>query len=439
MSQRLGRVLVADDERTMLELFRETLSSEWEVRVARDGDEAVDLLESENFDVAFVDLRMPGRDGAEVLRTLQASGRRIPTVMMSAHAGRERQRELLGGGADLFLEKPFRPETIEETVRNLSGLGPAPDRLIVRDPRMEEVIRVIDRVARTRATVLLQGETGTGKELLAREIHTRSHRDNRPFLQVNCAALTEGLLESELFGHERGSFTGAVRNTRGLFLAAQGGTLLLDEISETSATLQAKLLRVLQEREVRPVGSDRSVAVDVRIVATTNRDLASEVAAGRFRQDLYHRLNVVRIDVPALRERPGDLGPLTDAIVTRKAEEHELSRPVIEPCFERALADHPWPGNVRELENALERALLLCDGNLRADDLHLDPPEMPASAPQVGMTVREAERDLILATLEATRLNRTRAAEMLGISVRTLRNKLHEYRDSGHFHDGGQS
>jgi two-component system response regulator FlrC len=436
MAKRRGRVLVADDESTLLELFRETLGGEWDVRVASDGVQAADLLERERFDLVFLDLRMPGRDGAEVLRDLVASGRRPPTVVMSAHAGRERRRELLGGGADLFLEKPFLPEAIEETVRALCA-GPGGDAaLVARDARTREVLRVIDRVARTRATVLLQGETGTGKELLARELHRRSHRARGPFLRVNCAALAEGLLESELFGHERGSFTGAVRTTRGLFQAADGGTLLLDEISEISPALQAKLLRVLQEREVRRVGAAESIAVDTRIIATTNRDLASEVAAGRFRADLYHRLNVVRIDVPPLRERPGDLAPLAEAILDRKAQEHEVPRPATAPDFLPALAAHSWPGNVRELENALERALLLGRGDtLSGADLQLDRPRAGAASLPVGTTVREAERDLILATLEATRRNRTRAAGLLGISVRTLRTRLHEYRRSGHFRD----
>jgi len=442
MRTRRGRVLVADDEKTMLELFRETLAGEWEVRLARDGEEAADLLERESFDVAFVDLRMPGRDGAEVLRGIQASGRPVPTVIMSAHAGEERRRELLGGGAVGFLEKPFPPETIEQLVRQLSdGSAAEPQELIAEDAGMLRVLETIDRVARTRATVLLQGETGTGKELLAREIHRRSHRRSRPFLRVNCAALTEGLLESELFGHERGSFTGAIRTTRGLFQAADGGTLLLDEISEISPALQAKLLRVLQEREVRRVGASESIAVDTRIIATTNRDLVTEVRANRFRADLYHRLNVVRIDVPALRDRPDDLRPLTDFILDLKAGEHDLRRPAVDDDFRRALAAHPWPGNVRELENALERALLLCDGErLRTEDLQLDAPATLApGVPAVGLTLREAERALILATLEATRRNRTRAARRLGISVRTLRNKLHEYRRSGHFQDEDES
>ena len=435
MKRARGRILVADDENTMLELFAETLSSDWDVRLARDGTEAERLLAAEAFDVAFLDLRMPGRDGAQVVEHVRASGNRMPLVVMSAHAGFERQREILGGGADRFLEKPFLPELIEETARELST-APARSQLVCESDAMARVLSIVDRVAQTRATVLLQGETGTGKELLAHEIHRRSPRKRRPFIRVNCAALTEGLLESELFGHERGAFTGAVRQTQGLFEAAHGGTLLLDEISETSPTMQAKLLRVLQEREIRRVGSSRTVAVDARIVATTNRDLAREVQAGRFRTDLFHRLNVVRIEVPALRERTGDLAPLTDTLVRRKAEEHDLPCPVIDPAALAALSAYPWPGNVRQLENTLERALLLCrDGILRTTDLALDAAFERSSggggASFVGTTVRDAERALILDTLRALRGNRTQAARVLGISVRTMRNKLHEYRALG--------
>jgi DNA-binding NtrC family response regulator len=427
-------VLVADDENTMLELFEETLSSDWDVWLARDGAEAERLLSSQTFDLAFLDLRMPERDGAQVVQSARAAGARLPLVIMSAHAGEERRRELLGGGADRFLAKPFLPELIEETARELTTGGTNADSTIVsKSGAMEDVLQIVDRVAKTRATVLLQGETGTGKELLAQEIHRRSGRCRRPFVRVNCAALTESLLESELFGHERGAFTGAIRQTQGLFEAAHGGTLLLDEISEISPPLQAKLLRVLQEREIRRVGSSRTVAVDARIVATTNRDLALEVRQGRFRADLFHRLNVVRIEVPALRARPEDIAPLVTTLLDRKAIEHDLPRPAVDSAATAALSAYSWPGNVRELENTLERALLLCrDRVIRVEDLALEVASAgPEASFSVGTTVKDAERALILETLHALRGNRTRAAKMLGISVRTMRNKLHEYRAQG--------
>jgi two-component system response regulator FlrC len=418
----------------MLELFRETLSGEWEVCLARDGEEAAELLDRQEFDLAFLDLRMPGRDGAELLRRIRRTGKRLPTVLMSAHAGESRRAELLDGGAVRFLEKPFLPEEIEETARDLAPRSESDRvRLVAEDPAMLRLLGVIDRVAPTRATVLLQGETGTGKELLARRIHAHSGRKDRPFVRVNCAALAEGLLESELFGHERGSFTGAIRTTRGLFQMAHGGTLLLDEISEISPALQAKLLRVLQEREIRRVGGASAIPVDVRVLATTNRDLGREVADGNFRIDLYHRLNVVRLEVPALRSRPDDLEPLVAAILDRKTQEHELPRPRLTASAVARLREHPWPGNVRELENVLERALLLAPSDtLDADDLSIERATGPAAEGiTVGTTLKDAERILLLETLRSVKGNRTRASRILGISVRTMRNKLREYREAG--------
>ncbi len=439
MTKPKGRVLVADDERTMLELFRETLGSDWDVHLAGDGAEAADLLDANAYDLAFLDLRMPGADGAELVRRIREAGLPLKAIVMSAHAGEERRRELLAGGADRFLPKPFLPQDIESLVTELMAASrPSPSRLVAEDDTMRRLLEVVDRVAGTRATVLLQGETGTGKELLAREIHDRSDRRSRPFIRVNCAALAEGLLESELFGHERGSFTGAVRTTRGLFQLADGGTLLLDEISEVSEGLQAKLLRVLQERELRRVGGAANIAVDVRIVATTNRDLAQEVRQGRFREDLFHRLNVIRLDVPPLRERPTDLEPLVQALLERKSLEHGLPTPRVGVEAWQAIRSHAWTGNVRELENALERALLLSPvGTVEAPALGLGAtPRKSGGGLAPGTRLRDAERELILATLESVGGNRTRAAELLGISVRTMRNKLREYRESGHFEGG---
>lgn len=436
MARGRGRVLVADDERTMLDLFRETLSADWDVDVAGDGSEAQDLLAARAYDLAFLDLRMPGADGAELVRRIREAGLPLKAIVMSAHAGEERRREILAGGADRFLEKPFLPQDIETIAREMmrASVGDPGPRVVGDSPAMRGVLSVIERIAPTRATVLLQGETGTGKEVLARELHERSDRRGRPFIRVNCAALAEGLLESELFGHERGSFTGAVRTTRGLFQLADRGTILLDEISEISEGLQAKLLRVLQEREVRRVGGAEEIAVDARVVATTNRDLAAAVREGRFRADLYHRLNVIRVDVPALRERGEDLPALVDTLLGRKAREHGLAVPDVSAAAWSALRAHPWPGNVRELENALERALLLCSGRvIEPARLGLDAPMAAAPAFGPGMKLRDAERELILATLAATGGNRTRASETLGISVRTMRNKLREYRDAGLF------
>jgi len=388
--------------------------------------------------------------GLDLIRALHLEKIETQAVMVTAHATVASAVSAMRHGAFDYIEKPFDVDQLEQLVARAIRHGAAGGRrssvpavdghalaaMIGSSAATAALRQRIAQVAPTDVTVLITGESGSGKEVVARAIHAASRRSAGAMVSLNCPALSPQLMESELFGHERGAFTGAVRQTQGLFEAAHGGTLLLDEISETSPTMQAKLLRVLQEREIRRVGSSRTVAVDARIVATTNRDLAREVQAGRFRTDLFHRLNVVRIEVPALRERTGDLAPLTDTLVRRKAEEHDLPCPVIDPAALAALSAYPWPGNVRQLENTLERALLLCrDGILRTTDLALDAAfERPSSgggASFVGTTVRDAERALILDTLRALRGNRTQAARVLGISVRTMRNKLHEYRALG--------
>lgn len=438
MTPKLGRILVADDEPTLRDLFEETLSGSYDVRLAEDGSRAKALLDHETFDLVFLDLRMPGRDGAELLKLLKSKANAPRAVIMSAHAGPERRRELLAEGADRFLAKPFDPEVIEETARVLTSSAagiqtPASREVIAEAPAMKAVLQVARRIASTRVTVLLQGETGTGKEVLAHEIHRRSSRADRPFIRVNCAAISEDLLESELFGHERGSFTGAVSTTPGVFKLADGGTLLLDEISEISPKMQRNLLRVLQEREVRKVGGSSTIPVDVRVLATTNRDLAAEAAAGRFRADLFHRLNVVRLDVPPLRERTLDIPSLADVFLAKKAFDHDLPKPLWAPDALERLLQHNWPGNVRELENAVERSLLLArDGVIRADDLALESTMSVASAtPWRGETLESIECAAIQGALRQFRGNRTHAAAALGISVRTIRNKLRTYRTAG--------
>jgi DNA-binding NtrC family response regulator len=305
-------------------------------------------------------------------------------------------------------------------------------------------------LARAEASVLIAGESGTGKEVLARHIHAASRRARGPFVALNCAALPEALLESELFGHEKGAFSGAVAARRGKFEQAEGGTLLLDEIGEMDPRLQAKILRAIQEREIDRLGGSAPVKVDVRILAATHRDLAAEVAAGRFREDLYFRLAVVRLRIPALRERRGDILPLARHFAQRYARANGLPERALLPSAEALLLAHPWPGNVRELENTLHRAVLLAEGHAIGPEaialLEPAPPPPGAAAPAatpaaasapppvsalVGRRVEEVERDLILETLSHCLGNRTRAAEMLGISIRTLRNKLHEYRAAG--------
>ncbi|NMJ41891.1 sigma-54-dependent Fis family transcriptional regulator [Roseomonas sp. JC162] len=351
-------------------------------------------------------------------------------------------------GAKDFLPLPPEADLIAAM---LQAVAADPDRPVVQDAAMTGLLARAEQVARADASVLITGESGTGKEVLARHIHAASRRARGTFVALNCAALPEALLESELFGHEKGAFSGAVAARKGKFEQAEGGTLLLDEIGEMDPRLQAKILRAIQEREIDRLGGAAPVKVDVRILAATHRDLATEVARGRFREDLYFRLAVVRLRIPALRERQGDILPLARHFARRYARANGLPERGLSPEAERVLVAHAWPGNVRELENTLHRAVLLAEGHAigaeAIDLLETAPPPTPepvainavpvAVAPPppvaalVGRRVEEVERDLIIETLSHCLGNRTRAAEMLGISIRTLRNKLHEYRAAG--------
>jgi len=364
-------------------------------------------------------------------------------------------------GAKEFLPLPPDAELIAAMLQTVAGEA---DKPVVKDPAMVALLDRATQIARADASVLITGESGTGKEVLARHMHTASRRTNGPFVALNCAALPEALLESELFGHEKGAFSGAVAARKGKFEQANGGTLLLDEIGEMDPRLQAKILRAIQEREIDRLGSTAPIRVDVRILAATHRDLQAEVAKGRFREDLYFRLAVVRLRIPALRERPADILPLARYFAERYAHANGLPFRLLRPEAEAMLLHHPWPGNVRELENAIHRAVLLAEGSsIGPDAIELMTPSgvvamaapitaampeaasslapqaplaMPVAAPGgaaalVGRRMEDVERALILETLSHCLGNRTRAAEMLGISIRTLRNKLHEYRAAG--------
>jgi len=351
-------------------------------------------------------------------------------------------------GAREFLPLPPDADLIAAMLQAVAG---EPDRPVVRDDAMAALLARAEQIARAEASVLITGESGTGKEVLARHIHAASRRARGPFVALNCAALPEALLESELFGHEKGAFSGAVASRKGKFEQAGGGTLLLDEIGEMDPRLQAKILRAIQEREIDRLGGSAPVKVDVRILAATHRDLAAEVAAGRFREDLYFRLAVVRLRIPPLRERQGDILPLARHFAERYARANGLPPRGLVPAAEALLLRHAWPGNVRELENTLHRAVLLAEGaaigpeaidlleplpaaDAPATAFQASPGPTPSAQPLsslVGRRVEEVERDLIIETLSHCLGNRTRAAEMLGISIRTLRNKLHEYRAAG--------
>jgi two-component system response regulator FlrC len=432
------RILVVDDEPGVRAGLTEVLRrGGFAVTPAGSAEEAVAVLARERVDLLVTDLRLPGRSGLDLLRELRDGGRATPAVVITAHGTIEDAVAAMKLGALDFLTKPFSPADLLHLATHAferataSGHDPAAVArrpLLTRDPAMLRLLEMADAVASSRAPVLIEGESGTGKELLARHLHERGVRRAGPFVAVHCAGLPRHLLETELFGSEPGAFPGALVQKLGKFELAHGGTLLLDDVHETEAGLQAKLLRVLQEYEVERVGGTAPVPVDVRVIATTSRSLRELVAARRFRQDLFYRLNVVPFAIPALRERSGDVGLLAEHFLERAGGLR------LDPAAREWLERQPWPGNVRELEHALERAALLArDGVVTVAEL----PERDGTTPRLGLgglaglTVREMERRLIFDTLERTRNNRTQAAKILGISIRTLRNKLAEYRARG--------
>ena len=452
----MARILIVDDEALMRDMAGESLRRRGhDVVLARNATEGLEKFDA-TFELVLSDYKMPGLTGLEFLKKLRERKAETPFIIMTAHGTVQVAVEAMRHSAWDFLEKPFDPEVLELTVdralevhglrRENKRLREALDerfQIVGSSQTLKGVQQLINQVAPTRATVLIQGESGTGKELVARALHDLSPRRDKAFVKVNCAALPESLFESELFGHEKGAFTGALRSQRGKFELADGGTLLLDEISEMPLAMQAKLLRVLQEREIPKIGSETEIPVDVRIVCSTNRDLSKEVDEGRFRADLYYRLNVIRLEVPPLRTRKDDIPQLAGWFMQRYNRENGFT---VSGFSEGALSDlrlHEWPGNVRELENAVHRAVVLTQkGEISGSVLGLGPRRAPspsgsetASATNASeldsreaITISEMERRMIFATLEDLNGNRTRAAERLGISIRTLRNKLREYR-----------
>jgi two-component system response regulator FlrC len=436
------KILVVDDEPGMRAGLVEVLRrSGFEVTDAASAEDALERLRRDAADLLVTDLRLPGRSGLELLRTLRDDGHETPAVVITAHGTIEDAVAAMKLGAVDFLQKPFSTtdllhlatSTLERAPIASGPREPMPARrpIVTRDPAMRRLLEIADTIASSRAPVLIQGESGTGKELLARHLHERGCRRGRPFVAVNCAALSRPLLESELFGHEPGGVPGALTRKIGKLELASGGTLLLDDVGELEAPLQAKLLRVLQEYEIDRLGGSAAVPIDVRVVATTSRRLRDLVDAGRFREDLYYRLNVVSLALPPLCERPGDVALLAEHFLARFATAERLH---LDEAALDWLAARPWPGNVRELEHALERAALLArNGVITVADLD----DRDAALPRLGiggfagLTVREMERRLIVDTLRSTRNNRTQAAKLLGISIRTLRNKLAEYRSRG--------
>jgi len=430
-------ILVVDDEKSQREILEMILSGEgYDVTTASSGEAALRIARERRFDLALTDLKMTGMDGIELLSKLLAFDSSIIVILLTAHGSIDSAKEALRRGAFDYLEKPFEREQLLETIRRaLSRLDALDQEIVSASAEMEAVKKMILKVARSNSTVLIRGESGTGKELIARAIHTQSPRADQMFQAVNCAAINENLLESELFGHEKGAFTGAHAEKKGLFEIADKGTLFLDEIGELDVSMQAKLLRALQEREIRRVGGTRAIRIDVRVVAATNRDLRAMVQDGRFRDDLYYRINVLSIDVPPLRERREDIPVLMDFFLKKHTRNTSRLIRGLTPEARKVMLDYAWPGNVRQLESAIERAILLAESDyITVEDLPLEVrqesrpvAEAGFKLPAEGVNFEDVERNLILQAMERTDYNITKAAKLLGLTFRTLQYRLEKF------------
>jgi len=450
------KILVVDDEPLMQEFLLEALErrNPYEVDLAENGKEALKKIKNDSFQLIISDIRMPDISGMDLLEKIKKIDPNCGVILITAYGTVQMAVQAMKQGAFDFITKPLNVDQIEMVVdkyfkfRDLQTentyLKDEINRqygfsnIIGKSEKMKRVFEIVEMVAQSRATVLIRGASGTGKELIARAIHYHSGRRDKPFIKTNCAALPDGLIESELFGHERGAFTGAIRATKGRFELADGGTLLLDEISEMSLPLQAKLLRVLQEKEFEKVGNPETVQVDVRVIATTNRDLKEEVRKGTFREDLYYRLNVVPIELPPLRERKDDIPLLIEHFIRKYSRDNHKEISGIDKDALKLLMKYNWPGNVRELENTIERAVVISKDSVLSTQHFLtfnafEEDWQGENSIWQGNTknLKEIERRKILEVLRETNGNRTRAAEELGISVRTLRNKLREFREDG--------
>ena len=446
------RVLIVDDETGILETLQILLRNEgFEPHIADGGRAALEKIESLSPDIVLSDVRMPGVGGVEVLSAARAHDPNTPVILMTAQATLQSAMQAVNEGAFYYIQKPFRNDELIAILRRAaehrslrventslkqeirrrdrtSTLAP-----IGTNRKWLDALRLAEAVAPTDSTVLIMGESGTGKEIVARFVHELSRRSDGAFLSINCGALPEGLLESELFGHVKGSFTGAVKDKSGLFTAAAGGTFFLDEIGETTPATQIKLLRVLQHREVIPVGATEAIPIDTRIVAATNRDLEEEIKRGNFRRDLFYRLNVIAIHLPPLRQRVDDIPLLADTFLQRACERHETAPKRFSDAALEALSEYQWPGNVRELENAVERAVILTSGELveraglpdRVIERRAEPLVSERAAP--NPTLDTVERAYIMWVLQSEGGNKTRAAEVLGIDPSTLHRKLSRF------------
>jgi two-component system response regulator AtoC len=449
----MRRVLVVDDEENIRLVLRTLLKKQgYDVEVADGGEAALKALDSFDPDVILTDVRMPRMGGLDLLATLKAKQHPATVIVMSAYGNVDLAIEAIKAGAYDYVSKPFKPDEIvlalrkaeeRETLRRENRALREQiqkdnqfESILAKSKEMLEIFRTISKIADFKTTVLVTGESGTGKELVARAIHTRSSRKGQPFVAINCGAIPENLLESELFGHRKGAFTDASSDRRGLFEEATGGTLFLDEIGELPLNLQVKLLRVVQEETIRRLGDTKDVKVDVRIIAATHRDLTADVKAGRFREDLFYRIHVLSIHIPPLRERREDVNLLIDHFVTRNNARLGTNMRGLSPEVRRLLLEYAWPGNVRELENTIERAMVLAESDIMQEgDLPerirdaLDPVQMQLASGELSVkkTTAAIEQILIRRALQKTKGNRTRAAELLEISHRALLYKIKDY------------
>ena len=446
-------ILIVDDESEMRVALETTLKREkFQLTCAEDGKQALEKMENNDFDLILTDVRMPKLNGLELLRAVKERSPKTQVIMMTAYGTIDNAVEAMKEGAFDYLIKGsgFSADVLVSTVKRAfldSGvfIPPTPrltthmdslgnmKRIVTKNEEMKKLLQFAENVSYSKSTVLIMGETGTGKELFARYIHQCSPRSEKPFMAVNCAALPEGLLESELFGHEKGSFTGATENKEGKFELANNSSLLLDEVTEMSPPLQAKLLRVLQEHEVDKIGGKAPIPVDVRVIATSNRDIRKRIKEQEFREDLYYRLNVVLINLIPLRERIDDIPVLVENFINQFSQANGKSSIKIDSATLTLLKKYRWPGNIRELGNIVERSCLMCEGNTMLpshlffdETLHKNEKE----APRMSGTIYEMEKELIIQTLEEVNGNKTKAADSLGISIRTLRNKLNEYKST---------
>ena len=441
-------ILVVEDDAELRSALCDTLHlAGYRTETADNGATALDLLARKDINMVITDIQMPGMDGHTLLKQIKAQWSELPVMLMTAYGSIEMAVEAMRDGAVDYLTKPFEAEVLVATVAQYlsdetSHVARGGDsEMVAVDARSRELAELARRVAASDATVMLTGESGVGKEVLARYIHAHSARRDNRFVAINCAAIPENMLEATLFGYEKGAFTGAYKACPGKFELAQGGTLLLDEISEMDAGLQAKLLRVLQERQVERLGGHKVTELDVRVLATSNRNMRAEVVAGRFREDLFYRLNVFPIQIPALRDRHHDITPLAERLLNKHAQKLTGNVPVLSEEACAKLATHNWPGNVRELDNVIQRAIILHSGGLvAADDIQFEMLDgvsfafdgaQADEAATLGDEMKHHEFNRILAVLKADKGNRKTAAEKLGISQRTLRYKLAQMREVG--------